>query len=122
MEAPARYAVGSGVPPLVTSNNPAVIVSAIKLADDRSGDVVVRIYESRGGRALAELAIDVGELSGVVVTDLIERDLHEVEVQINESGRNSITVALRPFEVRTFRLRRLGSAVAQPACADRARQ
>ena len=29
----------------------AVVVEAVKLADDRSGDVVVRLYESHGGRA-----------------------------------------------------------------------
>ena len=31
----------------------AVVVEAVKLADDRSGDVVVRLYESLGGRATA---------------------------------------------------------------------
>ncbi len=32
-------------------DNEAVVVEAVKAADDRSGDVVVRCYESLGGRA-----------------------------------------------------------------------
>ena len=40
---------GAAVAPLVTVDNDAV-VEAVKLADDRSGDVVVRLYEAHGGR------------------------------------------------------------------------
>ncbi len=34
--------------PLVALDNEAVVVEAVKAADDRSGDVVVRCYESLG--------------------------------------------------------------------------
>ena len=37
------------------STDPAVVVEAVKLADDRSGDVVVRLYEALGGRARTRL-------------------------------------------------------------------
>lgn len=43
------------IEPLVSSDNPAVTIEAVKLADDRSGDVIVRLYESHGGRAHATL-------------------------------------------------------------------
>lgn len=39
------------VEPLISLDNPAVVVESVKLALDGSGDVVVRLYESRGGRA-----------------------------------------------------------------------
>ena len=39
------------VEPLVTVVVAAVVVEAVKLAEDRSGDVVVRLYEALGGRA-----------------------------------------------------------------------
>ena len=44
----------------------------MKLADDRTGDVVVRLYESRGGRAEARLSAGFPVASGSV-TDLLER-------------------------------------------------
>ncbi len=51
---PERVVTGAdGVAPLVAVDNGNVIVEAIKLADDQSGDVVVRLYESTGGRSRA---------------------------------------------------------------------
>ena len=46
------------VAPLVRVDHPAVLVESVKLAEDRSGDVIVRLYESEGGRATAELTLD----------------------------------------------------------------
>ncbi|MEK8172933.1 glycoside hydrolase family 38 C-terminal domain-containing protein [Streptomyces sp. M19] len=48
-------AAGPELPPLVAVDNPAITVEAVKLAEDRSGDVVVRLYESSGGRAAGTL-------------------------------------------------------------------
>jgi len=74
-------------------DNPAVVVEAVKLADDRSGDVVVRLYESLGGRARATLHTSF-PMTHVVETDLLERPLN--------SG--STDLELRPFQVLTLRL------------------
>ncbi|MFE4724055.1 glycoside hydrolase family 38 C-terminal domain-containing protein, partial [Streptomyces sp. NPDC056728] len=53
---PQRQVTGSGeVAPLVGVDHDAVVVTAVKLADDGSGDVVVRFHESRGGRVRATL-------------------------------------------------------------------
>ena len=47
---------GAATPgPLVTADGDGVAIEAVKLADDRSGDVVVRLYESLGGRAETRL-------------------------------------------------------------------
>lgn len=67
-----RVAGGAEVAPLVTVDNDAVVVSAVKLADDASGDVVVRLYESHGGRARARLTPGF-EVAAAVATDLLER-------------------------------------------------
>ncbi|MET9290469.1 glycoside hydrolase family 38 C-terminal domain-containing protein [Streptomyces sp. NPDC003077] len=71
---PERTVRGAGEPvaPLVTVDNDAVVVAAVKLADDRSGDVVVRLYESRGGRATATLGVSF-PVATAVETDLLER-------------------------------------------------
>jgi alpha-mannosidase len=46
---------GADVAPLLSVDNDAVVVEAVKLADDRGGDLVVRLYESLGGSARARL-------------------------------------------------------------------
>jgi alpha-mannosidase len=64
------------VPALITVDSPAIVVESVKLADDRSGDVVVRLYESLGGRATGTLRTGF-PLAGVSAVDLLERPLPE---------------------------------------------
>ncbi|MGW2219845.1 glycoside hydrolase family 38 C-terminal domain-containing protein, partial [Nonomuraea sp. NPDC001684] len=98
---PERVLSGAAeVEPLVTVDDDAVVITAVKLADDGSGDVVVRFHESRGGRAAATLTAGF-PVTSVTVTDLLERPLAEPE----RPGR-SIPVTLRPFELVTLRLGR----------------
>ncbi|MFP3435061.1 hypothetical protein SB781_35455, partial [Paraburkholderia sp. SIMBA_061] len=50
---PARSLRGSGpVAPLFAVSSDAIVIEAVKLAEDRSGDVIVRLYEAHGGRAV----------------------------------------------------------------------
>ncbi|WP_329544155.1 glycosyl hydrolase-related protein [Streptomyces sp. NBC_01356] len=88
--------------PLVRVEHPDVVVETVKLADDRSGDVVVRLYEARGGRAHATLAVDF-PVEAVHETDLLEE--HPTP-RAHRHGRVPLT--LRPFQIRTLRLRRAG--------------
>jgi alpha-mannosidase len=98
---PERRVAGAGpVEPLVTVDDDAVVVTAVKLADDESGDVVVRFHESRGGRAKATLRAGF-PVAEVVATDLLERPTGEPQRQGGE-----IPVTLRPFELVTLRLKR----------------
>jgi alpha-mannosidase len=91
------------VEPLVSSDDPAVIVETVKLAEDRSGDVVVRLYESRGGRASVGLRIRFG-FSVVAETDLHEREVAPSAVVGGESDR--VELELRPFQLVTLRFTR----------------
>ncbi|MET9385191.1 glycoside hydrolase family 38 C-terminal domain-containing protein [Streptomyces sp. NPDC002928] len=95
---PLRVTEAPLLAPLVRVDDPAVTIESVKLADDRSGDVVVRLYESRGGRARFELTADF-PVSRTEVTDLLERPRPETSV-------TSGPTVLRPFEIRTLRLRR----------------
>ncbi|MEU0302083.1 glycoside hydrolase family 38 C-terminal domain-containing protein [Streptomyces sp. NPDC006175] len=101
---PERRVTGEReVAPLVTVDNDAVVVSAVKLADDASGDLVVRLYESTGGRARVRLATGF-DAAGVAVTDLLERPLDDVQAPVlTEEG---VSLSLRPFELVTLRLAR----------------
>ncbi|MGW6773015.1 alpha-mannosidase [Streptomyces sp. NPDC055037] len=101
---PERRVPGDAeVAPLVTVDNDAVVVSAVKLADDGSGDLVVRLYESTGGRARARVGIGF-ETTGLAVTDLLERPLADVAPP--EAADGSVQLTLRPFELITLRLTR----------------
>ena len=105
---PLRVTSGHGgaLPqPLVDMDSPAAVVEAVKLADDRSGDVVVRVYESLGGRARSVLrtSFPVAE-AGVV--DLLERATGET-LAVDATGDGAaIPIVLRPFQVLSLRLRR----------------
>jgi alpha-mannosidase len=99
---PIREVTGADtVDPLVAVDNPAVVVESVKLADDRSGDVVVRLYEATGGRAKARLTAGFA-LGTAISTDLLERNwANTVYYEIADGG---IDLALRPFEILTLRL------------------
>ncbi len=85
-------------------DNPAVVPSAVKLADDESGDVIVRVYEATGGRNRAQITPDF-EFGSVAEVDLLERDLEETSgaVLASDSG---VEVSLKPFQIVTLRFKR----------------
>ncbi|WP_432132486.1 alpha-mannosidase [Streptomyces tendae] len=103
---PERRVSGSrtDVAPLVVVDNDAVVVSAVKLADDRGGDLVVRLYEAHGARARATVRVDGADTGRAVLTDLLERPLPKaVQPTATDGG---IVLALRPFQMVTLRLPR----------------
>jgi alpha-mannosidase len=100
---PVREVSGAGnVEPLLTVSDPAIVVEAVKLAEDGSGDVVVRLYESLGGRAAGELVASFG-VASVQFTDLLERPVENTSSHATATGAH---LALRPFEIVTVRLAR----------------
>ncbi|MGR4881183.1 alpha-mannosidase [Streptomyces sp. LARHCF249] len=102
---PERVVNGAGpVAPLLAVDNDAVVVEAVKLAEDRGGDVIVRLYESRGGRAEAALAPGF-PVTAAVESDLLERPLPGDAVA-TPSPDGTVALRLRPFQIVTVRLRR----------------
>ncbi|MFE2529687.1 alpha-mannosidase [Streptomyces sp. NPDC059382] len=102
---PERVVTGAGpVAPLVAVDDDAVVVEAVKLAEDRGGDVIVRLYESRGGRAVARLTAGF-PISAVVESDLLERPLEGAAVGA-PAADGTVRLTLRPFQIVTIRLRR----------------
>ncbi|WP_354637600.1 alpha-mannosidase [Kitasatospora camelliae] len=102
---PERVVPGSAeVAPLVTADADAVVIETVKLADDRSGDVVVRLYEAHGGRAEAILTCGF-PLDSVTVTDLLERELDAGQDPAARTGAGEVSLTLRPFQILTLRLR-----------------
>ncbi|PSL06688.1 alpha-mannosidase [Haloactinopolyspora alba] len=103
---PERVVAGGAVAPIVELDSPSAVVSAVKLADDRSGDVVVRLYEAGGGRGEATLRAGFGVVSADE-TDLLERPLDRDAVTGVHGGE--VALRLRPFQIVTVRLRPAGS-------------
>ncbi len=88
------------VEPLVTVSNPALVVEAVKLAEDGSGDVIVRLYESLGERSTGLLKANF-PVSGLRAVDLLERPVDAPGVT---AGTDSAELTLRPFQLVTLRL------------------
>ena len=103
---PLRVVHGSGqaVEPLVAVDGEGVLVEAVKLADDGSGDVVVRLYESLGRRCSARVRARF-EHAGAGAVDLLERPLPTDGV-VDEGRDGGVSLALRPFQIVTLRFAR----------------
>ncbi|MEN9619851.1 MAG: hypothetical protein RL499_44 [Actinomycetota bacterium] len=92
------------IAPIVTSSNPAIVIETVKLANDGSGDLVVRLYESRGGRAATTLTL-AGTAEVIESTDLLERAR---DGEVHGAGE-SIEVPFRAFQLRTIRFRNVSA-------------
>lgn len=100
---PIRSTSGSSdqlAPPVIATDTPAIVVEAVKLAEDRSGDVVVRLYEALGSKARGEMTTGF-EWKEVHETDLMERTVPNAAV-VNVSDER-VSLSLRPFQLVTLR-------------------
>ncbi len=87
---------------MVTVDHPAVVVEAVKLADDGSGDVIVRCYEAHGGRAVATVTPGFDAGRGVATDAHEQTDTGVVTPTLDWDG-GAATVTLRPFQIATLR-------------------
>jgi len=97
-----EIAGSTAVEPLITVDGDGVIVESVKLAHDRSGDVVVRLYEAHGGNNRATLRWNFAS-SSVASVGILEDAPRQATVT---AGDGSALVELRPFELVTLRLAR----------------
>ncbi|HEU5269742.1 MAG TPA: glycoside hydrolase family 38 C-terminal domain-containing protein [Jatrophihabitans sp.] len=101
---PLREVTGAAVPPIVSvtplasTDVPAIVVEAVKLAEDGTGDVIVRLYEACGGRATGRLTPGF-PAAAAVRTDLLERPLAD-------QPADPLRLELRAFELVTLRISR----------------
>jgi alpha-mannosidase len=101
---PLRVVSGTAsrvAPPLLSVSGEGVQVSAVKPADDGSGDVVVRFWSATGDRIVASVGI-VDRIAGAVLCNALEEpdpDAPEVEIVDGEA-----VVHLGPHRFATLRL------------------
>ncbi|TQL67822.1 alpha-mannosidase [Nocardioides albertanoniae] len=97
---PRQIAGAEAVEPLVTVSGEGLVVSSVKLAADRSGDLVVRVYESTGARTQGELRV-AESFERVEEISLVEDPIAEVS-----ADGGVVALSLGAFEVRTLRFHR----------------
>ena len=91
---------GSAAPVVqVSCGTGGVAVDAVKMADDGSGDLIVRVHESCGNRA----SVDVRARRRII--EAWRCNLLEEPDQGEEAGDGIVSVTLRPFQLLTLRLR-----------------
>lgn len=85
--------------PLVSVGDPRIGVSAVKLADDGSGDIVVRLWEAAGDRV--RTALELGApATAVQRCNLFEEPYVGGHPALTD---NTVQLELRPFELLTLR-------------------
>ncbi|MBM4017626.1 MAG: alpha-mannosidase [Planctomycetes bacterium] len=87
---------GSGS--LFSVDAPSIVIEAVKPAEDGSGDVIVRLYESKRTRARAALTTAL-RVRAARECNLLEEPGRAIAVR---SGR--LALDFRPFEIKTVRL------------------
>lgn len=100
LNVPPTMAPGAaGSASLLSVDADNVIVEAVKLAEDGSGDVIVRLYEAIGTACRAGVTVPQG-IAAAAETNMLEADPRELDVQ-----DDSVTLEFKAFEVKTLRLK-----------------
>ena len=94
MAAPGAGGEGS----LFSVDAPNVVIETVKPAEDGSGDVIVRLYESKrtATRCILETSLPI---KNAVQTNMLEEE--QGDLALDES---TIALDFRPFEIKTIRL------------------
>jgi alpha-mannosidase len=85
-------------PTHISLDVPGAMISAVKPADDGSDDVIVRVWETRGGRTHGSLQI-AG--NSATLCDALETPS---EHQLLPNGDDSFAITLQPFQIATLRI------------------
>lgn len=97
---PAIVKMGeTGTQSLLRVSEKNVIVETVKFAEDGSGDLIIRLYESQNTYTCCRLSFGF-DVQEVAVTDMLEKKKRRIEVQ-----ENSVVLAMKAFEIVTLRVK-----------------
>lgn len=77
-----------------------IIIEALKPAEDGSGDIILRLYESMRTATRANLQ------TSLLFSEALQTNMLEQEGQSLPQNGQTIPLSFRPFEIKTIRLRR----------------
>lgn len=89
-------AAGSGS--LLALDAANVVIETVKPAEDRSGDIIVRLYEAKRTATTCTLGLGF-PVRSVAATDMLEGNGRRLTVK-----GGAVSLAFRPFEIKTLRL------------------
>jgi alpha-mannosidase len=99
----ARTVTGAhAVSPLVSVASDGVLVESVKMAEDRSGDLIVRLYEALGSVEKARVTLNRA-WSDVREVGLIEVENPNVPASMLAEDQAHLDLKLHPFQVVTLR-------------------
>lgn len=102
-DAPSRPASQLAAP-LVAVADDGVIVEVVKSAEDGSGDVVMRLWESLGARVSTTLSI-AGRIVAARLTDALEDGPPPAPAPgLEKFSDSQLSLSLAPFQIATIRL------------------
>jgi len=77
---------------------PNIILETVKLAEDGSGDIILRLYESKRSYTHCKITT-ILPVAKATQTDMLERFLDDIAIK-----RGVLKLVFRPFEIKTIRL------------------
>jgi alpha-mannosidase len=83
---------------VISLDVPGALISAVKPADDGSEDIIVRIWETRGGRTNGTLTID-----GIISAQQCNA-LEDAGTPCAVAADGTLAIELQPFEIMTLRI------------------
>jgi alpha-mannosidase len=86
-----------GIPSILTSSKPNIIVDAIKKAENNDS-IIIRIHEAHGIATESAFHLNVNS-KDVLECDLLENDLKPIKIK-----RDKLSLKFRPFEIKTIKI------------------
>jgi len=83
---------------LVSCSDPRAVIDAVKLAEDGSGDMIIRLYESMNGQRTVRVALPENTAAAWRCS------LAEEKQEALALDGGAVSVALHPFEIASIRL------------------
>jgi alpha-mannosidase len=83
---------------VISLDVPGALISAVKPADDGSDDIIVRIWETRGGRTNGSLTIE-----GLTAAQSCNA-LEDAGTPLEISANGTVAIELKPFQIMTLRI------------------
>ncbi len=100
LNCPIRIAEGrKETTSLIRTNANNLVVETVKPAEDRSGDLIVRIYEALNAATVGKIEVNL-PFSKIEICNMLEEG-----VELLQTTGNQVQLEFRPFEIKTLRLR-----------------
>ena len=86
-----------GIPSLMESSKPSIIVDSVKKAEE-SDAVIIRMHEAHG------MSTDTSLHFGIDTASIIECNLLEIDEKPHKVTKSKLPIKFKPFEIRTLKL------------------